>query len=154
MMPRCSSRRWVAGPMPQILPIARGDSTASIPRAVGGMTVRPSGFSKSEASFARNLLGATPTDATNPVAAKIASFSCLATTSAGPMSRSVPVMSRNASSTLSGCTNGEKSSSTANIARDFSRIRCPGTFTHTACGHRRSASAIGIAERQPNSRAS
>ena len=38
------------------------------------MTVRPSGFFHADAIFARNLLGATPADAVNPIVSRIWSF--------------------------------------------------------------------------------
>ena len=138
--------------MPQIFSTGSGSSTAS--RFSGVMTVNPSGFSRSLASLARYLFGATPTEAVSPVCVLICRFNSAAIASGGPIRRSVPVMSRNASSTLSGWTVGEKSSSTSNICRDFSRIRSPGTLTQTACGQRRRARLIGIAERQPYLRAS
>ncbi len=143
----------VFGPTPHIRPIGSGSRIASA--FSGEITVSPSGFSMSLASFARNLLNETPTLAVSPpVASRIPAFIRRATFTGSPSSRSVPVRSRNASSTLTGCTTGENASSTANICAEASRIRAPVTFTTIACGHSRFATAIGIALRHPNGRAS
>jgi len=72
------------------------------------------------ASFAKNLLGATPTDAVRPVSFFMASliFSPIATPD--PNSFSEPVTSRNASSTESGSTSGVKRSKIPKTCRETS----------------------------------
>ena len=68
--------------------------------------MRPSGFPRSDAIFARNLFGATPAETVSPVSSRTAALIFRATSSAAPNSRSHPVTSRNASSMESGSTRG------------------------------------------------
>ena len=69
--------------------------------------VKPSGFSKSEASLAKNLFGASPTDTVSPSSSLTRFFISLPAFSMDPYRPSVPVISRKASSTLSCSTSGE-----------------------------------------------
>ena len=70
------------------------------------ITRKPSGLSRSDASFARNFVGATPTDATNRVSRRMSFLIRRPISSASPKSRSEPSTSRNASSRESGSTVG------------------------------------------------
>ena len=58
------------------------------------------------------MLPAMPTEAVSPVASKMRALMARAMSSGGPNRRSAPVMSRKASSKLSGSTRGLKSSMT------------------------------------------
>ncbi len=84
------------------------------------MTTKPSGFSSSLASFARNLFGAMPTEATSPTSARIRALMARPITAAGPNSRWQPVTSRNASSIESGSISGVKAAKTAKTCSDTS----------------------------------
>ena len=66
-----------------------------------------------------------------------------------PCSRSVPVRSRKASSIDSGSTSGVKSNIALRTARPTWTYFAMFGLTTTACGQRRKASNIGIAERMP-----
>ena len=66
-----------------------------------------------------------------------------------PCSRSVPVRSRKASSIDSGSTSGVSASIALRTSRPTSTYFAMFGLTTTACGQRRSASNIGIAERMP-----
>ena len=77
-MPRSRNRPAVTGPTPHSA--STGSFWRKCSTRSGGMTVRPSGFFHADAIFARNLLGATPADAVNPIASQIWSFSRCATT--------------------------------------------------------------------------
>ena len=95
--PSDSSRSALLGPTPQMRLNGRGARvSASLP---GGITVRPSGFSRSLASLARNLFGATPTLAVSPVSLLMRSLMSRAILSGGPNSAVEAVTSRKASST-------------------------------------------------------
>ena len=70
------------------------------------MTVRPSGFSSSEAIFATSLFGATPTEAASCVSSRIRCLMPRAMLTASPLSARLAVTSRNASSSESPSTMG------------------------------------------------
>src|SRR3954468_16676126 len=118
------------------------------------MTVRPSGFFQPEAILARNLLGATPADAVRPVAEVISCLIRLATVCPSVSPHTFSVTSRYASSSESGSTRGVTRRKIANTACDAARYRLNSGLTITNEGQRRTARAIGIAERTPNARAS
>lgn len=105
-MPRACSRFSPRAPTPQTRPTGSG-ARNSATRSAGRMT-QPSGLPRSPASLARNLLGATPTEATRPVSARTRALMARAISGAGPNSPSQPRTSRNASSRLSGSTSGVK----------------------------------------------
>ena len=93
------------GPTPKIFDTGSGSSTART--SSGWITRKPSGLSRSEASFARNFeLGATPTEATSPVSRRMSRLIARPISIASPNSRSQPATSRNASSSESGSTSG------------------------------------------------
>jgi hypothetical protein len=66
-----------------------------------------------------------------------------------PCSRSVPARSRNASSIDSGSTSGVSLSIMRRTSRPTREYFSISGRTTLACGHRRSASYIGIADRMP-----
>ncbi len=103
-MPRSCNRFSVTLPTPQIFETGNGASISTLFASV--MTVSPSGLFKSDASLAKNLLGATPTEAVSPVWAWISALMLFAIVRASPNFLVAPVTSRNASSTETGCTNG------------------------------------------------
>jgi hypothetical protein len=72
-----------------------------------------------------------------------------ATSRGGPRSKAVPVTSRKASSIDSGSTSGEKSPRMAMICVDTCAYFAMSTGRKAACGHRRAALLIGIAEWTP-----
>src|SRR5436309_13841243 len=120
----------------------------------GLITVRPSGFFQPDAIFARNLFGATPADAVNPVSARIRSLSRRATGVASGSPHAFSVTSRYASSSDSGSTSGVTSRKILHTAVDAALYREKSGGTLMSDGHRRTAVAIGIAEYTPNARAS
>ena len=76
----------------------------------GGTIVIPSGLRKPLATLATYRVPEIPTDAVRPpVHSRTAALIRLPIDSGSPNSRVLPVMSRNASSRLSGSTTGEKS---------------------------------------------
>ena len=117
-------------------------------------TVSPSGFSRSEAIFATSLLGATPTEAASCVVARIRCLMPRAMVTASPLSARLAVTSRKASSSDRPSTTGVYSWKTANTWCETSRYTDMRGLTQMACGQRRSASRIGMAERTPNLRTS
>src|SRR5256714_1259698 len=78
-------------------------NSISVPASTTSM---PSGLARSLASFATNLVLATPTDATSPVSARTRRRRATAISGAEPCSRRAPPTSRNASSSASGSTSG------------------------------------------------
>ena len=103
-MPRARSFFAVTGPTPQSASTGsccRNGSTRS-----GLMTVRPSGFFQPEATFARNLFGATPADAVSRVSSRIRAFTRFATFVASVSPHAFSVTSRYASSSDSPSTSG------------------------------------------------
>ena len=72
----------------------------------GGITVRPSGFCRPEATLARNLLQETPAEAVRPVVAWMSVRIAWASRVAEGSPRRFSVTSRKASSTDSGSTSG------------------------------------------------
>ena len=81
----------------------------------GSTTTKPSGFFRSLAILARNLLGATPTETTSRSSSRIACLICRPISTAGPNRCSLPVTSRNASSSDSGSTSGVNRSKISRI---------------------------------------
>ena len=118
------------------------------------MTVRPSGFFHAEAILARNLLGATPADAVNPIVSRIWTFSRCATTRPSASPHAFSVTSRYASSSDSGSTSGVTARKSSNTACDAVRYRAKSGRTMTSEGQSLTARAIGMAERTPKARAS
>ena len=70
------------------------------------MTSSPSGFARPEASFAMNLVAATPTEQVSPVSSSTRERISSAMRRGEPSRRRAPDTSRNASSMLSGSTSG------------------------------------------------
>ena len=91
-------------PIPHILETGSGSRIRCLLSSV--IMTKQSGLSKSEASLARNLLGASPTEAVRSVCSLISAFIFLPIVSADPNSLMQPVTSRNASSILIGSTSG------------------------------------------------
>ena len=80
---------------------------AMISSSEAGTTVRPSGLFMSLASFARNLLPATPTEEDNPTSQRMRRFSSFAMATASPPHRcNAPLTSKKASSRDNGSTSG------------------------------------------------
>ena len=84
-------------------------------------STRPSGLPAFVAILARYLFGAIPTVIASPVRARTSVFSLAPVSRAGPSSRSVPVMSRNASSTEICCMCGVYEERMSMTARETSR---------------------------------
>ena len=103
-MPMELRRSTALGPMPHSRPTSIGGRSTST--LSGSITVSPSGLFMSEASLARNLFGATPTEAVRPVSEAMRCLRRMPISVAGPSSRMLPVTSRKASSRLSGSTSG------------------------------------------------
>src|SRR4029453_14509322 len=120
----------------------------------GSTTTRPSGFSRSEATFARNLLGATPTDAVRATSTRMRVLMSRAMVGPSPRSARLAVTSRNASSMDTGSSSGVHSASRAMIWRDTAAYLSMSTGRYTASRHRRYARLIGMAEWMPKRRAS
>ena len=120
----------------------------------GGTTTSPSGFRRSEATFATNLLAATPTDAVRARLEAMRALIVAATVGPSPESRSVPVTSRKASSMDTGSSSGVNSARMAMTCRETAAYLSMSTGTNAPSGHRRAARPIGIAECTPNRRAS
>ena len=139
-------------PTPQIRSTGSGARNRASPP--GATTTRPSGFSRSEATFARNLFGARPAEAVRRVSSRMRTLIRRTAASGLPKSRSVPVRSTNASSTETGSTRGEKPARIAMIWSETSRYFAMSTGRNAACGHRRAARPIGMADRTPKTRAS
>ena len=96
LIPISSRALFVTFPMPHIFETGRGSRICCLFSSV--IMTKPSGFSKSEASLARNLLGAIPTEAVRSACSLISDFIRLPIVSAEPNSLIQPVTSRNASS--------------------------------------------------------
>ncbi|MPM44868.1 hypothetical protein SDC9_91550 [bioreactor metagenome] len=84
------------------------------------MITRPSGFSRSEANLAKNLLGAIPTEAVRPVFSFILVLIANPALAISSAIAVIPVISRKASSMESGSIQGENSRKTAMIVLDIS----------------------------------
>ena len=151
-IPSARSRFAVTGPTPHSASTGRRCRNASTRSA--GMTVRPSGLSQSEAIFAKNLLGAAPAETVSSTSSRIHCFSRRATVVASGSSQRLRVTSRYASSSESGSTSGVTERYMSKMRFDISRYRPKSGGTTTRSEHRRTARAIGIAERTPNCRAS
>ena len=119
-----------------------------------GTTMSPSGLARDEASFATNLVPATPTEQVTPCSSWIRARMCSAIVVGEPSRRTVPATSRKASSSDSGSTSGVTERKTAmTLSETWVYSRWSGRRT-TACGHSRRARVIGIAECTPKRRAS
>ena len=115
-IPSSARRAAVLGPIPHSLFTARGArNSRSEP---GGTTVRPSGFSMSEAILAIDLLVATPTEMVNLSSACTRALSSPAICLGDLLGDTESVTSRYASSRDSGSTCGEKSRKIAITWRD------------------------------------
>ncbi len=106
------------------------------------------------ASLATNLFGPIPTVIARPASRRTSAFRRAPVACGGPNRRSVPDMSRNASSTEICCRCGVNRSRIAITRRETSRYRPMRTGRNTACGQQRCAWEMGMAECTPNFRAS
>ena len=131
-----------------------GARRAAISSGARSRSTSASGFSRSLAILATNLLGATPTEQVRRSSSRTAARIDSAILRAPSKSSSDAVTSMNASSSDSGSISGEKRSKIARIARDASVYLAKSGFTTAACGQSRIACDMGIALRQPNTRAS
>ncbi len=120
-IPNLSSSRWVTRPTPQMRLTGNGARNRAAASRPSGTTVSPSGFSRSLASLARNLLHATPTDAVRPVSLRTSDLMRVAMACPSPKCFCDPVTSRKASSMESGSMMGVKRSKMPMICRDASR---------------------------------
>ena len=150
--PACTSRASATGPTPHKRPIGSGSRNARTSPA--RTSRRPSGFATSLAIFATIFTGAMPTETASSVSRRISARRRSPTSAGGPSRRSLPVRSRNASSSERPSTRGEKRSKIAKIRFDSAAYFAIEPATKIACGQRRRACALGIAEWMPNSRAS
>ena len=117
-MPSCKSPFSVFSPIPKIF--LTGSGAIKSLAASSRIITKPFGFSKSEASLAKNLFGAMPTDAVRPVFSFILSLiASPALLISSPMAV-MPVISRNASSMESGSMQGENSLKIAIMFLDIS----------------------------------
>lgn len=119
VQPRGVEPRGGARADPQRRLAGNGQSTSGT-RSTGS-TTRPSGFSRSDATFARNLFGATPTEAVSRSASTMRLLSPAAIAAPASRSRAMPVRSRNASSIEIGSTAGVASSRIARIRPEIAR---------------------------------
>ncbi len=142
----------VTRPTPQRRPTGSGArKSASVPAAT---TTSPSGLRRSDATFATNLLAATPTDAVSRSDAAMRALIARATAGPSPWSPSVPVTSRNASSMETGSSSGVKSARIAMTSRETPAYLSMSTGTKAPSGQSRAARPMGMAEWTPNRRAS
>ena len=111
-----TSRRFAAvtGPTPQSRSTGSGCRKASSPSV--GTTSRPSGLATALATFARNLVRATPTVIGRPTCSRTSRRRRAAMSRGVPAIRSIPRTSRNASSIERPSTRGEVSLKTSNAA--------------------------------------
>src|SRR5512138_1808513 len=141
---------------------ARSNDSRKRPSSPAGTTSTPVaplpglGLARSTASLATSFDVPPPMETDNDVAAITASRIRAAVAASGslPYNASVPPRSRYHSSMLAPSTLGAYRSSIARIWRLLSEQARRGTGTHMASGQRRSARAMGIADRTPNFRAS
>jgi hypothetical protein len=117
-------------------------------------TTSPFGFRRSEATFATNLLAATPTDAVSRSDPAIRALMARATAGPSPWSPSVPVTSRNASSMETGSSSGVKAARMAITSWETAAYFSMSTGTKAPSGQSRAARPMGMAECTPNRRAS
>jgi hypothetical protein len=101
-----------------------------------GTIVTPLGFFMSLANLARNLFGATPTDAVSCVSAKMAARICSAMAGPSPKRCREPLTSRKASSMEMPSTSGVKRSKISKTIFEAMRYFLPSTGTNAACGQR------------------
>jgi hypothetical protein len=94
----------VFGPMPHIRSMGSGARNAAT--SPSATTTSPSGLRRSLATFAANLHGATPADAVSSSSARTSRLIAPAIDVPSPKSATLPVTSRNASSSDSGSTSG------------------------------------------------
>ena len=95
-----------------------------------------------------------PTETASSVSSRTSRRSLSPTATAGPSRRSLPVRSRKASSSESPSTAGEKRSKIAKMRRDSRAYFAMSPGRKTPSGQSLRASAVGIAERTPKTRAS
>ena len=141
---RSRSFRAVTTPTPHSRSTGSACRKASSPST--GTTRSPSGFATPLATFARNLVRATPTVMGIPTRSRTSARRRAAMSVGAPAIRRRPPTSRNASSMDSPSTSGEVSRKTSNIAALASEYAFIRGRTTTACGHRRRAcvSPIGV----------
>src|SRR5207245_7430297 len=113
------------------------------------MTKSPSGFRQSEASFAKNLLGATPAEAVRFNSLRMCSRIVRATKVAVGTLVLFSVTSRYASSSDSGSIRSVWRLKISCTLRETARYRLKSGATKIASGHKRSARAVGMADRTP-----
>ena len=146
--PARASRRWAAAPTP-------GRSETGLPArnpaaSARPMTEKPRGLARSEAIFARNLLGASPIDTVMPTSASTRRANRASVRAGLPWwTRSVPVRSRKASSMETGSTAGVSSSISSRTARPATLYFSMSGLITTASGQAFKALNIGIADRTP-----
>ena len=114
-MPRECNLSAVTFPTPHSLSTGRGWRNSS--SRSGSTTSRPSGLLTALATFARNLVRATPTEMASPTSLRTRSRSRMAICSGDPAMRRSPPTSRNASSIERPSTWGVVSWKIANTAR-------------------------------------
>jgi hypothetical protein len=114
----------------------------------------PSGLHRSDASFARNFVGATPTEQMTPTSRSTSARIFAAMAAGSPNSVVAPPTSRNASSSESGSTSGVYDSRTSRKRFECARYASKSLGRKIASGHRRLARTDGIAEWIPYRRAS
>ena len=142
----------MTGPTPQSA--STGSRCRKLSILSGAMTVSPSGFFQPEAILARNLFGATPAEAVRPVASWIRALRRRATSTPSVSPHAFSVTSRYASSSESGSTSGVTSRKRAKTCCDTAPYFLKSGRRITSSGQRRTARAMGIADRTPKTRAS
>ena len=147
-MASSARRSSVLPPTPHRSFSATPAMNASTPSAVTSR--RPSGFAAFVASLATNLFGPMPTVIARPASRRTSALRRAPVSSGGPKRRSVPVRSRNASSTEICCRCGVNLPRMSITPRDTSRYRSMRTGRNAACGQRRQACEMGMAECTPN----
>src|SRR5215471_5784262 len=118
------------------------------------MMKRPSGLCQSEASFARNLFGATPADAVRFNSSRICFRMAIATRVAVGRPALFSLTSRYASSSDAGSIKSVYRLKISIAIREAVRYRAKSGGTKIAPGQSRSAETAGIAERTPKRLAS
>ena len=116
--------------------------------------MRPSGFARALATFARLLVVATPTVIGRPASSRMSRRSRKAISVGVPTLRAIPRTSRNASSIDIPSTTGEVRSKIAKTARLASTYASHRGCTTTASGHSRRARAPPMPPETPWARAS
>ena len=142
----------VFSPTPHRRPTGSGSRNAWTPSA--GTTSIPSGLQSSDASFATNFVGATPTEHVTPTSrstsARIFAAISAGTRTASWRPRRPGTPRRARSAPRAGC----RSSRTSRNRLEWARYASKSDGRKTMSGHRRRARTAGIAERTPYFRAS